>query len=111
MAVGVNAAAQTRAQCDQNKVLHIFRTSINLFTYCCCLCIVGERYRNMRVGFDHLSKRDDPFPSKVDRIINGALVVIPIGSSDTYGIELVSFAKVCYNIKALANKTSYIGKI
>ena len=99
LSVDNNARAYACAEGDDDEVLHTTGYTIYHLTDGSSIGIIGQCHGNAQPLFEHLGQRHNAIvaPLKVGSKLDGAAIVVTVGSSDTHGLDLVDAAALLNN--------------
>ena len=111
LSVDDNTAAHTCAECNDDEVLHATCCAIGHLTHCCGVGVVGELHGNACCLVEHIGQRNDALvsPRQVGSELDGAVVVVAVGSTDAHALHLVGSANLCQKGLQASHASLYEG--
>ena len=89
LATDDDAATDTRAEGDDDEVLHATCCAVGHLADGCGVGVVGQRYGDAEAILDHLRQGEDALPGEVGGELDGASEVVAIGGTDADPTDLV----------------------
>ena len=86
-AIHDDAAADTRAQGEHDKVLHAFGTTVNHLAVGSSVGVIGDDGRQVQAFFHHLGQIDIAFHVEVGGILDAACVEVAVGCANAYAFH------------------------
>ena len=95
LAVDDDARADARAKCDDDEILHATGYAVDHLAQGRSIGVVGHGHGNVAETLaEHLGQGNDAVvcPRQVRRKLDGAFIVVGIGSADAHGLDFLQSA-------------------